>query len=274
MSLLDSSIHDGHGASPLIPFAHVETVLSVLAQLAPTRQALETMEVDTTKADETCPSRSNLGSKLAETIEPTFRGKPQDPILERLSNALEAAEGGSGQHDGIYADAVRLAILAKLFSRSAKPDRPEATSRTKTALPKWRLKRVIDYVDANLADKITLASLAQAVGLSRMHFAAQFRAAMGVPPHEFVLRRRIECTQRLLLETDSTLVDIALSVGFQTQAHFTTVFKRFVGDTPHRWRSATLAKTQSMVASATNRDSLIPSSMQLLERHEYHGRTR
>jgi AraC family transcriptional regulator len=119
-----------------------------------------------------------------------------------------------------------------------------------------------------------LASLAQAVGLSRMHFAAQFRAAMGVPPHEFVLRRRIECTQRLLLETDSTLVDIALSVGFQTQAHFTTVFKRFVGDTPHRWRSATLAKTQSMVASANDRDSLIPSSMQLLERHEYQGRTR
>jgi len=273
LSLLDSSIHDGHGASPLIPFARIETVLSVLAQLAPTRQALETMEGDTIKADETCPSRSNLGSKLAETIEPTFRGKPQDPILERLSNALEAAEGGSGQHDGIYADAVRLAILAKLFSRSAKPDRPEATSRTKTALPKWRLKRVIDYVDANLADKITLASLAQAVGLSRMHFAAQFRAAMGVP-HEFVLRRRIECTQRLLLETDSTLVDIALSVGFQTQAHFTTVFKRFVGDTPHRWRSATLAKTQSMVASANDRDSLIPSSMQLLERHEYQGRTR
>jgi len=274
LSLLGSSIHDGHGASPLIPFAHVETVLSVLAQLAPTRQPLETMEVDTTKVDETCPSRSNLGGKLAEAIEPTFRGKSQDPLLERLSSALEADEGGSGQHDGIYADAVRLAILAKLFSRSAKPDRPEATSRTKTALPKWRLKRVIDYVDTNLADKITLASLAQAAGLSRMHFAAQFRAAMDVPPHEFVLRRRIECAQRLLLETDLTLVDIALSVGFQTQAHFTTVFKRFVGDTPHHWRSATLAKTQSMVASASNRDSFIPSSMQLLERHEYQGRMR
>jgi AraC-like DNA-binding protein len=76
------------------------------------------------------------------------------------------------------------------------------------------------------------------------------------------------------METDSTLVDIALSVGFQTQAHFTTVFKRFVGDTPHHWRSATLAKTQSMVASNSNRDSLIPSSMQLLERHEYQGRMR
>jgi len=271
LSLLESSIHDGHVASPLIPFAHIETVLSVLAQLAPTRQALETMEEDTTKADET--SRSNLGGTLAEAIEPRLQGR-QDPILERLSSALEAAEGGSGQHDGIYADAVRLAILAKLFSRSAKPDRPEATSRTKTALPKWRLKRVIDYIDANLADKITLASLARAAGLSRMHFAAQFRAAMGVPPHEFVLRRRIECAQRLLLETDSTLVDIALSVGFQTQAHFTTVFKRFVGDTPHHWRSATLAKTQSMVASNSNRDSLIPSSMQLLERHEYQGRMR
>jgi len=248
----------------LIPLAHMEIVLSVLAQLAPARQTFVTVAGDIAGADDASPKLNDLQDRFAEIIEPALRGKSQDPMVERLSSALEAVEGGSGHHDGIYADAVRLAILARLFSLRAKPDRPAAIGRTKTALPKWRLKRVIDYIDTNLADKITLASLAQAAGLSRMHFAAQFRVVMGFPPHEFVLRRRIEHAQRLLSETDSTLVDIALSVGFQTQAHFTTVFKRFVGDTPYRWRSAAVANAEATVAGTKISGSLVPSSMQPL----------
>ena len=81
-----------------------------------------------------------------------------------------------------------------------------------------------------------MADIAAATGLSRMHFAAQFRAATGLAPHEFVLRRRIARAQELLSAPSATLVDVALSVGFQTQAHFTTVFKRIVGQTPMRWR--------------------------------------
>jgi len=70
-----------------------------------------------------------------------------------------------------------------------------------------------------------------------MHFAAQFRAATGLRPHEFVLRRRIERAQSLLLQSRLTSLDIALSTGFRSQAHFTTVFKRLVGETPARWRA-------------------------------------
>jgi AraC-like DNA-binding protein len=81
-----------------------------------------------------------------------------------------------------------------------------------------------------------LSDLAAFAGLSRMYFAAQFRAATGVRPHEYLLRRRVERAQDLLSTSGQALVEVALSVGFQTQAHFTTVFKRFVGQTPHRWR--------------------------------------
>jgi AraC-like DNA-binding protein len=110
-------------------------------------------------------------------------------------------------------------------------------SRTrKTALPKWRLKRAFDYVEEHLAEPITLAELAASTGLTSMHFAGQFRAATGVRPHEYLLSRRIAHARELLATSQDTLVDIALGVGFQTQAHFTTVFKRFVGATPSRWR--------------------------------------
>src|SRR6202008_2860377 len=89
-----------------------------------------------------------------------------------------------------------------------------------------------------ICESITLATLAQVAGLSRMYFAAQFRAATGCRPHECVLRKRIERAQQLLLETSEPLVSIALGVGFQSQAHFSTVFKRFAGMSPNQWRAA------------------------------------
>jgi AraC-like DNA-binding protein len=69
-----------------------------------------------------------------------------------------------------------------------------------------------------------------------MHFAAQFKAATGIRPHEYLLRRRIERAKELLAGSHTPLVEIALEVGFKTQAHFTTVFARIVGETPNAWR--------------------------------------
>jgi AraC family transcriptional regulator len=103
-------------------------------------------------------------------------------------------------------------------------------------LQKWRMKRVIEFVDAHLGQRITLHTMAAAAGLTRMHFAAQFRTASGLRPHEYLLRRRVDRACELLRDSQLPLVEIALSVGFQTQAHFTTVFRRFTGETPSRWR--------------------------------------
>jgi AraC-like DNA-binding protein len=73
-----------------------------------------------------------------------------------------------------------------------------------------------------------------------MHFAAQFRTTTGLRPHDFVMRRRIERSQELLRDPALPLVEVALSVGFQTQAHFTTVFRALLLETPGRWRKLQL----------------------------------
>lgn len=157
----------------------------------------------------------------------------QDPIAERLARALLAAEDIGGSFGQLYADFVSTAIVARLLGSSRGPE----PRRGKVAeLARWRLKRVVDYVEASLADPVSLGDLAAAAGLTRMHFAAQFRAATGLPPHEYLLRRRIERAQEVLIKNDTALVEVALSVGFQTQSHFTTVFKRFVGQSPRAWR--------------------------------------
>ena len=144
--------------------------------------------------------------------------------------------------------AVEVAYEGILIQISVQPDRAEpmnptessAKGRRRTPLQKWRLKRVTDHVDGHLSRRITLADMAAAAGLTRMHFAAQFRAATGMRPHDFLLQRRIDRARGLLRDPKLALVDVALSVGFQTQAHFTTVFKRFAGETPNRWRRLAL----------------------------------
>jgi len=158
-----------------------------------------------------------------------------DVVVGQMGQALLAAENLDGPYGRLYADSISRAIVARLLGRYADSRPPPARPKV-AALAKWRLRRATEHIEAHLAEPLTLADLAGATGLTRMHFAAQFRAATGLRPHEFLLRRRIARAQELLAATNLPLVEVALSVGFRTQAHFTTVFGRFVGQTPYRWR--------------------------------------
>lgn len=160
----------------------------------------------------------------------------RDRTVERLGRALLGAEQFGGPCGHLYAECIRTAIVARLLAtaRTAAPRKRASVAE----LPQWRLKRAIDYVEARLAGPLSLAEIASPTGLSPMHFAAQFRAATGLRPHEYLLRRRIERAQEILLGSGISMVDVALSVGFQTQSHFTTVFKRFARQSPGAWRQS------------------------------------
>ena len=228
-----------------LSFVHLDVALAV-----------ETHAADVERAAVYGPglrlSAKLLAGQPAESGQAFATEEATDPVMRRLSDALAATEATHDAHSAIMADALRLAILTRTFSRQAcgapaeldpaDAVHEEEAGRTVRSLQTWRLKRVMEYIDKNLTAKITLQDMAAVAGLSRMHFAAQFRAAVGARPHEYLLRCRIERAQELLKQAEVALVDIALTVGFQTQAHFTTVFKRFVGDTPYQWRSAYLAQ--------------------------------
>lgn len=120
------------------------------------------------------------------------------------------------------------------------PDNCRPTRATLSPLPLWRLRLATTYIEENLGGPVRLEDVARATGLTRMHFAAQFRAATGVRPHAYLVHRRIERAKTLLTRLDATVVEIALEVGFQSQAHFSTVFKRLAGDSPSTWRRRAL----------------------------------
>jgi transcriptional regulator GlxA family with amidase domain len=115
-------------------------------------------------------------------------------------------------------------------------------------LMKWRLLRALRYVDEHVGETISLQDLASEVGISRMYFAAQFRAATGMRPHDFIQRFRVLRAQSLLKESDHSISAIAGLVGFQTQAHFTFVFKRIIGLPPARWRDGLAARRGGSLA--------------------------
>lgn len=116
-----------------------------------------------------------------------------------------------------------------------------------TSLQLWRLQRVILYIESHLGDQVTLLDLSKEAGFSPMHFASQFRKATGVRPHDYVLRRKVEEAQVLLLTSNTSIVQIALAFGFLSQAHFTTVFKRFVGTPPLHWQQTRSRQIQSAI---------------------------
>ena len=184
---------------------------------------------------------------LAECYEDLFQqphagdivlGDPKlvrDAALDRLGQALVVSQTSDAALGKVFTESVSLAIVSRIVARQFTAS--NAQNREAAALPQWRMNRVIEYIDAHLSESIGLADIAASAGLTRMHFAAQFRRATGLRPHEYLLRRRIEHAQQLLLSSKHNVFDVALSCGFRSQAHFTTVFKRFVGETPCCWRT-------------------------------------
>jgi AraC family transcriptional regulator len=159
----------------------------------------------------------------------------RDRVLEHLLRALNLGQNVAGQINDVYLESLCVAILAHLSRTYG--DMPDTFGAKAAGLASWRLRHVIDFVAASLSDPISLADLAEVAGLSRMHFAAQFRRSTGLRPHEYVQGRRIDYAQQLLVSSDLSLIEIALSAGFANPAHFSRVFKRFTGTTPSAWRA-------------------------------------
>jgi AraC family transcriptional regulator len=100
------------------------------------------------------------------------------------------------------------------------------------------LARAIEFMQANLEHPVDLATLAGVAGLSPSHFARQFRAAAGKPPHQYLIQLRIERACRLLRYTAASIAEIAFACGFANQEHLTRLFHRSCGITPAAFRRA------------------------------------
>ncbi|MFS2123757.1 helix-turn-helix domain-containing protein [Pseudomonas sp. Pseusp97] len=99
-------------------------------------------------------------------------------------------------------------------------------------------RRVADYIEQRLDQPLSLGELAMQTALSEYHFARMFRESFGMPPHQYVLARRVALAQRLLRDTRQPLSQVALACGFSSASHFANRFRSVVGGTPGEYRQA------------------------------------
>ena len=126
-------------------------------------------------------------------------------------------------------------LLAVHLIRNVFGARPPA-DRSDGALPKRKLRAVVEYIEEHLDASPSLAQLAEVAHLSAYHFARRFKVATGLPPHQYLILRRIERAKLLLQGDDLPLAEVAASTGFADQSKFSNHFKRIVGLSPRQFR--------------------------------------
>jgi AraC family transcriptional regulator len=146
----------------------------------------------------------------------------------------ELAAGGAG---GRLAAESLANVLAVHLLRHVLATQSPVRGRDGT-LPRGRLRAVVAYIEEHLDASPTLGQMAAEVRLSPYHFARQFRRATGLPPHQYVIARRVERAKHLLQQgRDLSLAEVAADAGFSDQSQFCRHFKRLVGVTPGRFRT-------------------------------------
>lgn len=149
-----------------------------------------------------------------------------------------AIRGALDNERGSAEDSLRRAteMLEALGGREV-----SAVQQMRGGLSPWQVRKVMSYVETHLDRPIRNEDLASLVRLNASHFGRAFRNSFGEPPHEYVIRRRVERAQGLMLSTDASLSEIALDCGLADQSHLTRLFRRIEGESPRAWRRARLA---------------------------------
>ncbi|MEO1242519.1 MAG: AraC family transcriptional regulator [Pseudomonadota bacterium] len=190
-----------------------------------------------------------VAPERAEAVfERTARGRlwsPQlieefvDPGFAALHHEVRRSLLGDPLMEPAYLEAIADSMMARVGCRLAGA---AIGSSSKEAISPGVLRRILQYIEGNLVDKLAVEELARDAGLSRSHFSRAFQAATGEPPQEFIIGRRICRARDMLSETDHNVAEIAALTGFSSQAHLSTAFKKRLGLTPARYREAFAGK--------------------------------
>ena len=166
-------------------------------------------------------------------VEIRSKFQTRDARIEHIAWALKA-EMESGYPGGtLYLDSLATAMAAQIVSRHS--SLPIAAA-SHAGISSRKLKQVLSYIEDNLGADLSLREIAGVAGLSVSHCKVLFRRAMGVPIHQYVIRRRVERAAALLRSGNMAVSEIALATGFAHQSHLAAHIKRILGVSPRELR--------------------------------------
>jgi AraC-like DNA-binding protein len=175
-----------------------------------------------------------LGERLGTPFDRDAISRPRlrfsDDRIWTLVRLLSESVNDPDPSAQLYGDGLTAAITARLFAD------PSAANIGAKGLAPWQLRRVVEYLNAHLPERVDLAHLATLAGLSTSHFSRAFKASTGMAPYRWQLDARIRRAQTLLIDTRASLDQVAEMTGFADSEHFGRTFRKITGATPAAWR--------------------------------------
>jgi AraC family transcriptional regulator len=159
-----------------------------------------------------------------------------DEVIDQIGRSMLSELYVETAASRMYVEAASLTLAARLLQKHCDSGACPPIESSAHRLDHIRLRRVLDYIAANIKDDITLVKLAEVAGYSPFHFARKFTLAMGISPHRYLGRMRLEKAMAQLAARRLPLAQIALNAQFSSQASFTRAFHRAVGMTPKAYQ--------------------------------------
>ncbi|MEO0838225.1 MAG: AraC family transcriptional regulator [Cyanobacteria bacterium J06643_5] len=158
-----------------------------------------------------------------------------DSQIFHLGMVLQAEITAGCPSGNIFAESIASALAIRILKNYSLTNTniPES----KIELSQQQLQQVIDYINDNLALKLSLETLANLVNMSSYNFCRWFKQSMGVSPHQYIIQCRIKKAKFLLAYTKLSLVEVALNIGCSSQTNFTVLFRKHMGVTPRAYRN-------------------------------------
>jgi AraC family transcriptional regulator len=162
----------------------------------------------------------------------------RDPDLWAIGTKLKEHRGSEvATPERLHAEALSTLLAHELLRlNNGAREQSDASAHLRGGLAGWQRNRVADYLEEHLDENVSLTTVAELARLSPFHFSRAFKQSFGMPPHRYLVARRLERAKMLLADTDTSVTNIAMAVGYLDTSSFTTAFRKHTGLTPTSYR--------------------------------------
>jgi AraC family transcriptional regulator len=155
------------------------------------------------------------------------------PLIWQMAAELRSILKRDPANSCFYAEAIATAMAAHLLTNYATR---RYVFKEYDGLPKAKLKQAIEYINAHLGENVSLSDIATQLNMSQYHFSRLFKQSTGMPPHTYLIDRRVDRSKQLLRGTELTILEISNECGFANPSHFARCFRQQMGITPMQFR--------------------------------------
>jgi len=164
----------------------------------------------------------------------------EHPLLAEMMHNLDRVLAQPENYSRLYAESFAVMLISEmLVSQGVRPSDPfgaKKRHRFRGGLAAWQRQLACDYIEQNLDQEISLAELANVVGLSPFHFCRAFKEAVGQPPHRYHMTRRMARAKDLLADRSLAISEVASLIGYTNLSRFSTLFRKVTGHSPRIYR--------------------------------------